>query len=258
MEDELIYQTFLNKSEDFAEFRCPSEEREPNYRGSHACSPACQPHHRSGPAPAGRHLRGHERVRHRWRNRPRESDCIGVRPCSAPTSSLRRSPNTSRPANRPSPTSAPGSRRSNATSATRIDHDGIRCRRGRIRDAEVLVNNAAANFPSLPRTCRPTWRTVVDITLNGTFFVARVPDDDTAAETPASIINVGASYAWTGGPGFAHSAAAKAGVKNMAETLAVEWGPYGIQVVGLVPGLMPHEDMTDDIQGNLVRTHDRM
>ena len=69
-----------------------------------------------------------------------------------------------------------------------------------------------------------------------------------AAGTPGSIINVGASYAWTGGPGFAHSAAAKAGVKNLVETLAVEWGPYGIQVNGLVPGLFPHEDMTADIR----------
>lgn len=35
MEDELIYQTFLNKSEDFAEFKAArAEEREPNYRGS--------------------------------------------------------------------------------------------------------------------------------------------------------------------------------------------------------------------------------
>ena len=40
----------------------------------------------------------------------------------------------------------------------------------------------------------------------------------------------------------------------MVETLAVEWGPYGIQVNGLVPGLFPHEDMTADIQGNLDRT----
>ena len=47
------------------------------------------------------------------------------------------------------------------------------------------------------------------------------------------------------------------GVKNMVETLAVEWAPYGIQVNGLVPGLFPHEDMTADIQGNLVRTHDK-
>ena len=73
----------------------------------------------------------------------------------------------------------------------------------------------------------------------------------------AAQYNVGASYAWTGGPGFAHSAAAKAGVKNMTETLAVEWGPYGIQVNGLVPGLMPHEDMTADIQANLARTSEK-
>ena len=64
----------------------------------------------------------------------------------------------------------------------------------------------------------------------------------------ASILNVGASYAWTGGPGFAHSAAAKAGVKNLTETLAVEWGPYGIRVNGLVPGLFPHEDETQAIR----------
>lgn len=123
----------------------------------------------------------------------------------------------------------------------------------------VLVNNAAANFPVPAEDMSPNaWRTVVDITLNGTFFCAReFARRHLAAGSPASIINVGASYAWTGGPGFAHSAAAKAGVKNMVETLAVEWGPYGIQVNGLVPGLFPHEDMTADIQGNLERTSDK-
>ena len=35
MEDELIYQTFLNRSDDFAEFRAArAEDREPRYRGS--------------------------------------------------------------------------------------------------------------------------------------------------------------------------------------------------------------------------------
>ena len=124
---------------------------------------------------------------------------------------------------------------------------------------QVLVNNAAANFPVPAEDMSPNaWRTVVDITLNGTFFVTReFGRRHLAAGSAASIINVGASYAWTGGPGFAHSAAAKAGVKNLTETLAVEWGPYGIQVNGLVPGLFPHEDMTDDIQGNLARTSDK-
>lgn len=123
----------------------------------------------------------------------------------------------------------------------------------------VLVNNAAANFPVPAEDMSPNaWRTVVDITLNGTFFCAReFARRHLAAGSPASIINIGATYAWTGGPGFAHSAAAKAGVKNMVETLAVEWGPYGIQVNGLVPGLFPHEDMTADIKGNLERTDDK-
>jgi NAD(P)-dependent dehydrogenase (short-subunit alcohol dehydrogenase family) len=123
----------------------------------------------------------------------------------------------------------------------------------------VLVNNAAANFPVPAEDMSPNaWRTVVDITLNGTFFMSReIARRHLAAGTPASIVCVGASYAWTGGPGFAHSAAAKAGVKNMVETLAVEWGPYGIQVNGLVPGLFPHEDMTADIRGNLDRTSDQ-
>lgn len=130
---------------------------------------------------------------------------------------------------------------------------------GRFGLPRVLINNAAANFPVPAEDMSPNaWRTVVDITLNGTFFVSReFGRRHLAAETPGSIINVGASYAWTGGPGFAHSAAAKAGIKNLTETLAVEWGPYGIQVNGLVPGLFPHEDMTADIQGNLARTSDK-
>jgi NAD(P)-dependent dehydrogenase (short-subunit alcohol dehydrogenase family) len=123
----------------------------------------------------------------------------------------------------------------------------------------VLINNAAANFPVPAEDMSPNaWRTVVDITLNGTFFCAReFARRHIAAGTPATIINVGASYAWTGGPGFAHSAAAKAGVKNLTETLAVEWGPYGITVNGLVPGMFPHQDMTADITANLSRAHDK-
>lgn len=128
----------------------------------------------------------------------------------------------------------------------------------RFGPADVLVNNAAANFPVPAEDMSPNaWRTVVDITLTGTYLCAReFGRRHLAARRPGSIINVGASYAWTGGPGFAHSAAAKAGVKNLTETLAVEWGPYGIQVNGLVPGLMPHEDMTADIGENLARTSD--
>jgi len=119
----------------------------------------------------------------------------------------------------------------------------------------VLVNNAAANFPVPAEDMSPNaWRTVVDITLNGVFYCAReFARRHLADGSPGSIVNVAASYAWTGGPGFAHSAAAKAGVKNLTETLAVEWAPFGVQVNALVPGLFPHDDMVPAIRENLDR-----
>ncbi|WP_405651986.1 SDR family oxidoreductase [Streptomyces sp. RK9] len=122
---------------------------------------------------------------------------------------------------------------------------------------DVLVNNAAANFPVPAEEMSPgAWRAVLDTTLTGTFFMTReFARRHLAAGAPGSVINIGASYAWTGGPGFAHSAAAKAGVRSLVETLAVEWGPYGIQVNGLVPGLMPHADMTPDIRDGLGPDH---
>jgi NAD(P)-dependent dehydrogenase (short-subunit alcohol dehydrogenase family) len=59
---------------------------------------------------------------------------------------------------------------------------------------DVLVNNAAANFPVPAEDMSPNaWRTVVDITLNGTYFCAReFARRHLDANTPGSIINVGA------------------------------------------------------------------
>jgi NAD(P)-dependent dehydrogenase (short-subunit alcohol dehydrogenase family) len=114
---------------------------------------------------------------------------------------------------------------------------------------DVLVNNAAGNFPVPAEDLSPNgWRAVTQIVLDGTFFCSReFGRRHIAAGTGGAIVNIGAAYSWTGGPGFVHSAAAKAGVKNMTETLAVEWGPYGIRVNNLVPGLFPHEDETAHI-----------
>jgi NAD(P)-dependent dehydrogenase (short-subunit alcohol dehydrogenase family) len=45
-----------------------------------------------------------------------------------------------------------------------------------------------------------------------------------------------ATYAWTGMPGVAHSASAKAGVLALTKTLAAEWAPHGIRVNAIAPG----------------------
>lgn len=87
------------------------------------------------------------------------------------------------------------------------------------------------------------WRAVTAIVLDGTYYCSReFTRRRIAAAAPGAILNIGATYAWTGGPGAAHSSAAKAGVANLTHTLSVEWGRYGIRVNSLAPGVFPHAD----------------
>ncbi|ALJ18846.1 SDR family oxidoreductase [Microbacterium sp. No. 7] len=108
----------------------------------------------------------------------------------------------------------------------------------------VLVNNAAGNFPALARELSPGgWRAVTSIVLDGTYFCSReFARRLIDREQDGSIVSIAATYAWTGGPGTAASAAAKAGVVNLTQSLAVEWAPWGIQVNAIAPGLFPHSD----------------
>jgi NAD(P)-dependent dehydrogenase (short-subunit alcohol dehydrogenase family) len=108
----------------------------------------------------------------------------------------------------------------------------------------VLVNNAAGNFQVPAETMSPNaWRAVTSIVLDGTYYCSReFARRRIAAHAPGAVLNIGATYAWTGGPGAAHSAAAKAAVANLTQTLSVEWGRYGIRVNSLAPGVFPHGD----------------
>jgi NAD(P)-dependent dehydrogenase (short-subunit alcohol dehydrogenase family) len=115
----------------------------------------------------------------------------------------------------------------------------------------ILVNNAAANFPVLAASMRPNaFRSVTNIVMDGTFFCSqelrrRVTEEGLAG---GAIVNILATQSFTGGPGMAHNAAAKAAVGNLTKSLAVEWAPDGIRVNALAPGLFPHEDMREDLK----------
>lgn len=103
---------------------------------------------------------------------------------------------------------------------------------------DVLVNDAAGNFVVRSEDLSPNgWRAVTGIVLDGGFLCARAAGRQMIAQGDGgSIVSVIASYAWTGGPGTVHSAAAKAGLVAMTRTLAVEWAPHRIRVNTICPG----------------------
>jgi NAD(P)-dependent dehydrogenase (short-subunit alcohol dehydrogenase family) len=103
---------------------------------------------------------------------------------------------------------------------------------------DVLVNNAAGNFVVRAEDLSPNgWRAVVSIVLDGSFLCSRAAGRRIIEQGDGgAILSVIASYAWTGGPGTVHSAAAKAGILAMTRTLAVEWAPHGIRLNTICPG----------------------
>ncbi len=113
--------------------------------------------------------------------------------------------------------------------------------------ASVLVNNAAGNFEVTAEKMSPNaWRAVTQIVLDGTFFCStEFARRRIAVGRPGAVLNISATYSWTGGPGASHSAAAKAGVNSLTQSLAVEWAPDGIRVNALAPGMFPHADMDE-------------
>ena len=121
--------------------------------------------------------------------------------------------------------------------------DAVLDRFGKI---DILVNNAAGNF-LYPAEKLPFkgWDAVIGIVLNGSFYCSQIFGNQMIQQKQGQIVNILATYAWTGGPGTVHSACAKAGVLAMTRTLAVEWARYGIRVNAISPGAFETEGARD-------------
>jgi len=103
---------------------------------------------------------------------------------------------------------------------------------------DILINNAAGNFICRAEDLSPNgWDAVVGIVLNGSFYCSRAVGRHMIARGGSgAIVSILANYVWTGSAGTVHSAAAKAGVMSLTQTLAVEWARYNIRVNAVAPG----------------------
>ena len=112
---------------------------------------------------------------------------------------------------------------------------------------DILINNAAGNFvcPTAELSAN-AWKTVIDIDLNGTFHCCKAAYQAlSGSRFGGRIINITMTRTVRGWPGCAHAAAAKSGILSLTRSLAVEWGPVGIRVNAIAPGLIADTEGAD-------------
>ena len=106
-----------------------------------------------------------------------------------------------------------------------------------------LVNNAAGNFLSPSEDLSPNaFNSVVQIVLYGTFHCTReLGRRLIERKQKGEILAITTTYSTTGSAFVLPSAAAKAGVRAIVQSLAVEWAAYGIRLNAIAPGPFPTE-----------------
>src|SRR5882672_4688552 len=98
--------------------------------------------------------------------------------------------------------------------------------------------NAAGIFGKMhpvERVRMENWDREINIDLRGTFLVARSVGERMAKRQHGAIVNVASVAGMTSGPIHAYTAA-KAGVIQVTQTLAAEWGRAGVRVNAVSPG----------------------
>jgi citronellol/citronellal dehydrogenase len=104
---------------------------------------------------------------------------------------------------------------------------------------DILINNAGGQFPSPAESISENgWNAVINTNLNGTWFVTQeMAKRFFFRQESGRIVNIVLNN-FKGFPGMSHSAAARAGVMNLAKTLAIEWVNRGITVNCVAPGII--------------------
>jgi NAD(P)-dependent dehydrogenase (short-subunit alcohol dehydrogenase family) len=107
---------------------------------------------------------------------------------------------------------------------------------------DILVNVAGgmrAHAPWRPvhEWTTQTWDAIVDLNLRYVFWTCRAAIPGMAAGTGGAIVNVASIAGSFGSPNQSAYGAAKAGLIQFTQTLAAEYGPFGIRANAVSPGV---------------------
>jgi len=125
---------------------------------------------------------------------------------------------------------------------------------------DVLVNNAGITQPLRTLDITPAnYEVVTDVNLRGTLYMSQAALPAMLAQGRGSIVCISSVSAQRGGGIFGgpHYSAAKGGVLGLARAMAREFGPRGIRVNSVTPGLIQTDitagKLSDDMKVEILK-----
>jgi NAD(P)-dependent dehydrogenase (short-subunit alcohol dehydrogenase family) len=117
---------------------------------------------------------------------------------------------------------------------------------------DVMINNHGGSIAAPSLKLSPNgWRAVVAINLDGVFFCSKAAARQFIEQKgPGTIINLSSGAGVHGSATMLPYAASKAGVINLTESQAAEWGHLGIRVNCIAPGPVTTEGAAERIWPN--------
>jgi 3-oxoacyl-[acyl-carrier protein] reductase len=101
---------------------------------------------------------------------------------------------------------------------------------------DILVNNAGITRDNLLfKMTDEDWDSVINVNLRSAFLMSREVQKHFVAQKYGKIVSLSSRSA-LGNRGQANYAASKAGVMGLTATLAIELGPFGVNVNAVAPG----------------------
>jgi NAD(P)-dependent dehydrogenase (short-subunit alcohol dehydrogenase family) len=104
---------------------------------------------------------------------------------------------------------------------------------------DILVNNAgiARIGPHTHEVSDDDWRASIGVMQDGVFYGMRAAGRVMVEQGHGAIVNISSIRAFSTNPGRLAYCAAKAAVVAMTKVAAVEWGPHGVRVNAIAPGV---------------------
>jgi NAD(P)-dependent dehydrogenase (short-subunit alcohol dehydrogenase family) len=137
--------------------------------------------------------------------------------------------------------------------------DAVEAVLGEFGRVDVLVNNAGITQPKKLLAIEPAdYDAVLDVSLRGTLHMSQAVIPHMQKQRAGSIICMSSVSAQRGGGIFGgpHYSAAKAGVLGLAKAMAREFGPDGIRVNAIAPGLIQTDitggKLTDEMRARIL------